>query len=260
MRTLPLIVFALAAQFAALSQAQTAARPDTKPASPPAQPEPEKQVATTPPPGPMAAEDKALLARAKEALDSKKDPAAILADPAFMPLHARTEFRELIKAHAKVHTQASPLTLVTPAEPGTKLQVTFEFQDTSGKPIAGALLYLYHTSAKGWYSDKAAHIQANSGDFRHARLFGYALTDEKGRIEVKTIRPASYPNTDLPQHIHMHLSIGGKEVLVSELLFEDDPMLSRQELEEAERGGYVATKPEKAADGSQKCKGVFTVK
>jgi protocatechuate 3,4-dioxygenase, beta subunit len=138
--------------------------------------------------------------------------------------------------------------------------VTFEFVDASGKPVAGALLYLHHTSAKGWYSDKAAHIQANSGDYKHARLFGYAITDANGRIEVHTIRPASYPNTNLPQHIHMHLSVGGKEVMVSQLLFEDDPMLTRGEIEQAERSGYFATQVEKAGDGSQKCKAVFRVK
>lgn len=217
----------------------------------------DKVVQFTPPPGEATAEDKSLLVRARELLQSKKaDVSAVLVDPAFMPIHARTEFRELIAAHAT----DKPLTISGPQEPGTRLTVVFEFTDAAAKPVAGAQLYLYHTSSKGWYSDKAAHIRANSGDVNHARLFGYARTDTNGRVTLHTIRPASYPNTDLPQHIHLHLSIGGKEVLVSEVLFEDDPKLSRQALEDGERGGFVAVKVEKAADGSQRCKAVFKLK
>lgn len=247
MRTLPLVLFALAAQ--TMAQVQPASKPESA--------APEKQVALTPPPGPATTQEKSLLAKAKESLEAPEaDVSAILTNPAFTPVRARTEFRELIKAHAA----PKPLTICGPEEPGTRLHVTFEFVDAAGRPVAGALLYLYHTSAKGWYSDKAAHIQASSGDYRHARLFGYAITDANGRIDVRTIRPASYPNTDLPQHLHLHLSVGGKEVLASELLFEDDPMLSREKLEAAEHGGYVAAKVEKAADGVHKCKATFTVK
>jgi len=30
-------------------------------------------------------------------------------------------------------------------------------------------MYFYQTSAKGWYSDRAAHVKAVAGDAKHAR-------------------------------------------------------------------------------------------
>jgi hypothetical protein len=82
--------FALILFVAAASHGQTS--PPVSPALPA-----EKQVALTPPPGPITNDEKALLVRAKEALDSKKaDMSAILSNLEFMALHARTEFRELI--------------------------------------------------------------------------------------------------------------------------------------------------------------------
>jgi len=219
------------------------------------QPQPDPRF--TPPPGPATKEETALVDKARAALERKAaDVSAVLADSAYMPVHARTEFREVIKKHAT----AKPLTIVGPAEPGTKLTVNFRFLDSESKPVKGGLVYLYHTSAKGWYSDKAAHIQANSGDTKHARLFGYALTDDQGRVKLHTIRPAGYPNTNLPQHIHLHLTVEGKEVMVTELLFEDDPRLTREMREERERGGELAVKVKKLADGSEQCEATFTLR
>jgi protocatechuate 3,4-dioxygenase beta subunit len=209
-----------------------------------------------PRPAPPPPEDTALLARARSALESKSaDTSAVLCDPAYFPIHARTEFRELIAKHAV----AAPLTICSKEEPGPRLDLTLEILDQSERPIPDALVYIYHTSAKGWYSDKGAHIQANSGDVKHARLFGYARTDSRGRLLIHTIRPSGYPNSDLPAHIHLGLTVKGAPIGIGEVRFDDDPRLTpemrKRSLDEGDR--VVAT--EKLPSGSQSAKASFRV-
>ena len=83
----------------------------------------------------------------------------ILGNKAFMPLHSLTPFREIIKKYAK----AGKINIVSADEPGTGITVKVLVTDALGNPQKNALVYLYHTSNKGWYSDTAAHIQMNEG-------------------------------------------------------------------------------------------------
>jgi len=208
----------------------------------------------TPPPGPATPEETALFEKARAALESKQvDVSAVLVDPAYMPIHARTEFRELIAEHAT----AEPLALCGPDEPGTRLTVTFEFTDAIGAPVRDGLLYLYHTSAKGWYSDKGAHVQANSGDVKHARLFGYVRTDTDGRAEVRTIRPSGYPKSDLPAHIHLGFTANGKSFPVGEIQFDDDPRLTPAQRKHSAQEGALIVTVTKEPDGSQRCHAAY---
>jgi protocatechuate 3,4-dioxygenase beta subunit len=165
------------------------------------------------------------------------------------------------------HAVAAPLTICGPQEPGTRLTLSLTFLQADGTPARNALLYIYHTSNKGWYSDKAAHIRANSGDDQHARLFGYARTDENGRVEVRTIRPAGYPRTTLPAHFHVALSRDGKRsaagrydfALYSEVRFLDDPRLTPEARAEGKQAGYRDVPVEKQTDGSERCSATFTL-
>jgi len=105
------------------------------------------------------------------------------------------------------------ISLVPPGEPGTKLQVR--------------------------------------GIVKYARLFAYVKTDAQGRYEMRTIRPASYPNTDLPQHIHVHIDgpHGRHEALVTEILFDDDPRLTKSVRAEFERGGNIVCPVKREPNG-----------
>jgi protocatechuate 3,4-dioxygenase beta subunit len=131
------------------------------------------------------------------------------------------------------------LTIPRDDEPGTRLVAAGTVEDSSGRPVAGATVYVYQTSSKGWYSDKAAHIRAWSGDARHARLFGYLKTGEDGAFEIRTIRPGGYPRSTLPQHIHFEVESEGYVPLATELLFDDDTRLTAEQRGRARREGFL---------------------
>lgn len=113
-----------------------------------------------------------------------------------------------------------------------------------------ALVYFYHTSDKGWYSDTAPHILMNEGDMGHARLFGYLKTDSKGQFEFETIRPKGYPNSDLPAHIHLMVWKDDQVVagLPNELQFDDDPRLTPDRRSRSLREGNLIKKNSGTAD------------
>lgn len=145
----------------------------------------------------------------------------VLSDTSFMSLHPLIPFREVIKQNAK----AEKIKLTSDSEPGIKISVTGLVRNTSGNPLANELVYLYQTSAEGWYADPAPHILVREGDRRHARLFGYLKTDSKGKFEFLTVKPKGYPNSTLPAHIHIEISLDNGQTFISELLFDDDPRL-----------------------------------
>lgn len=193
-----------------------------------------------PPPGTETEAVQRLIDQSKAALESGKSPSAILTDASFLPAHEWPRFRKLIRDSA----QASPLTLVSAQEPGESLTVTGRVVDRNSQPVQGGVLYFYQTSSKGWYSDRAAHIGGMEGDRRHARLFGYLKTDAEGRFELRTIRPAGYPDSDLPAHIHVEVEPASQTAgrLVTEIQFDDDPRLTAGWRERSRREGFLIAK------------------
>src|SRR5262245_50045000 len=115
-----------------------------------------------------------LLAKAVDAVRRGADGAVLLTSSEFVALHELTPFRELVRDHAP----RGEVRIDPPGEPGEPLVVRGTVKDRGGKPVAHALVYAYHTSAKGWYSDRAPHFSGNSGDVYHARLFAYVQTDD----------------------------------------------------------------------------------
>jgi protocatechuate 3,4-dioxygenase beta subunit len=144
----------------------------------------------------------------------------ILSDSSLMFLHSLTPFREMIKQNAK----AEKIKIIPEKEPGTRITVKGVIINAGGQPSRNVLVYVYQTSSEGWYSDTAPHILQNEGDRKHARLFGYFKTNAAGEFEFETVKPQGYPHSDLPAHIHFEVS-SGKNSLITELLFDDDPRL-----------------------------------
>jgi protocatechuate 3,4-dioxygenase beta subunit len=187
----------------------------------------------TPPPSAPTDEELQLLASAVESA-RRMSATQLVQDARFLPLHAQPIFRQLVKAIAR----DSVLTIPRDEEPGTRIVVAGSIVGPSGRPVAGAVAYVYHTSAKGWYSDKAAHIRSWAGDARHSRLFGYLKTGQDGSFEVRTIRPGGYPRSMLAQHIHLEVEANAYVPLATELLFDDDPRLTAEQRDHAKREAF----------------------
>ena len=141
----------------------------------------------TEPPGQETDVMKRIIDQAKAALESGKSTTDILTDSSYLTAHEWPRFRKLIRDSA----QPSPVTIVTAKEPGQTLTVAGRVVDGRGQPVKNAVMYFYQTSARGWYSDRAAHVGGMEGDRKHARLFGYLKANEEGRFELRTIRPAT---------------------------------------------------------------------
>jgi protocatechuate 3,4-dioxygenase beta subunit len=183
-----------------------------------------------------------LLAEVKKKLEAHSTTSSILTDPAYRALHPLTSFREQIRRFANNNV----LAVAEEQEPGQKITVTAIVKDKDGKAVAGALVYLYQTDARGWYSADAPHVNVREGDMRHARLFGYALTDKNGKFTLHTVKPSGYPQSDLPAHIHVHINANGYVPYVTEFLFDDDKRLVGEIREQAQRNHFLIAKPEAA--------------
>ena len=193
------------------------------------------------PPGQESAEVAKLIDEAAAKMATREQLESVLAEAKYMPLHPYPRFRKAVENHAPV----GRLEYVGAQEPGERMTVRLRLTDAAGEPVVSAVVYAYQTSAKGFYAQDAAHVQAMAGDVNHARLFGYMITDDDGRIEIRTIRPAGYPNSDLPQHIHLHAEHEGQSLDGSELVFTDDPRLTQSVREEYSGGGAIIATPVK---------------
>jgi len=101
---------------------------------------------------------------------------------------------------------ASPFRMKIAAdnEPGQRLVITGHVLDAAGKP-AHVTLYAYHTDAKGLYRPDNHYPE------EPPRLHGTLVTAPDGAYEIDTIRPAPYPNRNIPAHIHVHLRWEGHD-------------------------------------------------
>ena len=119
------------------------------------------------------------------------------------------------------------------------------FQADGKTPAPNVLIYLYHTDVYGIYG--------RGGEHKHGRFRGWLLTDDRGRYEFRSIRPASYPNSTISAHVHM--TVTGKdfrEDWIDSILFEGDRFITAREREQAgRRGGFnpIVRLEKNAADG-----------
>ncbi|MBK7600252.1 MAG: hypothetical protein IPJ07_17725 [Acidobacteria bacterium] len=189
------------------------------------------------PPGQETDAMKQIIDKAKAALESGKSTTAILTGSSYLTAHEWPRFRKQIRDSA----QPSPVTIVSEKEPGQALIVAGRVVDGRGQAVKAVVIYFYQTSDKGWYSDQAAHIGGMEGDRRHARLFGYLKTNDEGRFELRTIRPAGYPHSNLPAHIHVEVEGANSPAgsLITEIQFDDDPRLTAEWRERSQREGFV---------------------
>ncbi|HEX8130043.1 MAG TPA: hypothetical protein VF527_13150 [Pyrinomonadaceae bacterium] len=113
-------------------------------------------------------------------------------------------------------------------EPGEPLEASGVIYQPDGRtPAPGVILYVYHTDARGIYApapDATGHAR------RHGHLRGWVKTNARGEYKFVSIKPASYPNSNIPSHIHPIIKEADKNEYYIDLWeFEGDPFLTESE-------------------------------
>jgi len=129
---------------------------------------------------------------------------------------------------------------------GQKLIVDGTAFKLDGKtPATDVIVYYWQTDHTGLYS------KSKTENTIHGQMRGWVKTGKDGKFKIYTIRPASYPQSTIPAHIHFSIKEPnvGNEYYIDDLLFEDDPFLTANERTRVqERGGNGIGKIAKNGD------------
>lgn len=119
-----------------------------------------------------------------------------------------------------------------PDEPGTPFVFKGQVTSTTGEPLPGAKLELWHADNFGYYSQFAPGLP-------EWNLRGTFVANEDGAYEIHTIRPAPYQiptegacgqlieaagwHAWRPAHMHFKVHAPGHKLITSQLYFPGDP-------------------------------------
>lgn len=127
---------------------------------------------------------------------------------------------------------------------GQRIVLSGRVLDREGEPVHGALIEIWQANGAGRYLDPV-----DPGDFPLDPNFigsGRAVTDDDGRYQFITLRPAAYPGPrgrGLYRPSHIHVSVVGADLssrLITQLYFPDDPLLMRDPI--AASGGEAGVR------------------
>ncbi len=108
-------------------------------------------------------------------------------------------------------------------EKGRRLLITGKILKLDGKTSApNVIVYYWQTDNNGYYSGGKGKPE------RHGHIRGWVKSDEQGNYSIYTIRPANYPNSDMPAHIHLSIKEPqiDDEYYTDDLVFDDDIKLT----------------------------------
>jgi protocatechuate 3,4-dioxygenase beta subunit len=144
---------------------------------------------------------------------------------------------------AEMPNQIGPRTrIAAEAEPGHALRLSGHVIDRQSRPVAGVIVYAYHTNEAGRYPRGSAAAKF------HGRLRGWAQSDAQGFYEFVTIRPGGYPGRPDPAHIHMHIIEPGRcSYYIDNVVFADDARLTERHV--GSRAGSGKVTPQKNFKG-----------
>jgi len=129
-------------------------------------------------------------------------------------------------------------------EPKLKIEGTI-FKKDGITPAENVILYIYHTNRNGIYERKG---NEKGWAKRHGFIRGWVKTDNTGNYTFYTFRPAAYPDSREPEHIHMTVKEQNKnEYYIDDIIFIDDPKLTnskKQNLKNRAGSGIVELKTE----------------
>ncbi|WP_276498891.1 intradiol ring-cleavage dioxygenase [Pontibacter litorisediminis] len=130
---------------------------------------------------------------------------------------------------------------------GQKLRVSGTIYKHDGKtPAPNVILYYWQTNSEGIYADsKGLDPKVRP----HGYIRGWVKTDAQGHYSLYTTRPGHYPGRSGPAHIHLLVKEPRlpSEYYIDDILFEDDPLLTkahRNKLENRGGSGIVQTRQE----------------
>jgi protocatechuate 3,4-dioxygenase beta subunit len=127
---------------------------------------------------------------------------------------------------------------------GEPLQLYGRVLDRSGVPVAGVIVYAYHTDSTGIYPPDVSLTRTPAAP--HGKLRGWARSNARGEYRFATVRPGPYPGRPDPQHLHTHvLEVGRCTYYIGNVEFTDDPRLTSElrECAELQRGGSGVATP-----------------
>ncbi|APG94924.1 protocatechuate 3,4-dioxygenase subunit beta (plasmid) [Sinorhizobium americanum] len=121
------------------------------------------------------------------------------------------------------HTNDVPIRSdVTEGVTGLPTRISLRLAEASTcKPVEGADVEIWHADARGVYSGEAATMcNADDAEARATSfLRGRQVSDANGVVSFLTVYPGWYPSRAV--HIHLRILLGDRELLVSQLLFDD---------------------------------------
>ncbi|MEZ4803103.1 MAG: intradiol ring-cleavage dioxygenase [Gelidibacter sp.] len=132
------------------------------------------------------------------------------------------------------------------SQKGQKLLIKGTIYKRDGvTPAPNVILYYYHTDVNGLYSDKP---DLDRRVVRHGYIRGWVQSDVNGKYSIYTARPAPYPNSDQPAHIHPAIKEPTINIpyYIDEFVFDDDAFLTNAKRKDMEdRGGNGILKVKK---------------
>lgn len=183
--------------------------------------------------------DEALEALEKSFAAGYPAPSSVLSRAEFRGLRDDAPRRVRLNRLLRNHARESRITIVSPGEPGLPLRFIARIVDARTRgPVPRAYVYVYQTDHSGYYDRDPGGSERGP---ENARMFGIARADARGRIEVNTIVPGTYPGGGF-RHIHYFIRADGYEDSMREVILDEDPRPSRQQKEWAERNGDVVAR------------------
>jgi hydroxyquinol 1,2-dioxygenase len=125
---------------------------------------------------------------------------------------------------------------VSGSVPGEPMYVSGSVSDIDGRPLAGAVVDIWHSDEEGFYD--VQRLDAFGGKYALRARF---RTDAEGKFDFWTIKPSLYPiphdgpvgqmleaqgrHPYRPAHVHYMISAPGHETLVTHVFERGDPYL-----------------------------------
>lgn len=135
------------------------------------------------------------------------------------------------------------------AEPGEAFAFEGVVYQADGKtPAADVVLYAYHTNADGLYANGSNETEWSR---RHGRLRGWIKTGADGRYRFRSIKPAPYPNEEMPAHVHLTVQEPNKRAYwIDDIVFDGEfGVTEKYRRLMTNKGGNGIVKLSRSADG-----------